>query len=89
MQLPPTPNPRTGIRFRLHRCLSCWRRGIYVMTITPEDDDGNQAGDSVQYRICDRHAQEAMSALAPVAEEVNVTLDSGQCVSYRPEQYDG
>jgi len=74
------------IRFRLHRCLSCWRRGIYVMTLTPEDDDGNPVGDPVQHRICDHHAREAWNALAPVADEIGVTLASGQRITCNPEQ---
>lgn len=71
------------IRFRLHRCLSCWRRGVYVMTLTPEDGNGDPVGEPVQHRICDRHAKEAMDALAPVAEEIGVTLDSGRRIALK------
>lgn len=68
---------RQTIRYRLHRCLSCRRRGVYVMTLTPEDDSGNAVGKPVDHRICDKHAAEALKALAPVAEAIGVTLDDG------------
>lgn len=70
------------LRFRLHRCMSCWHRGVYVVTLTPQDADGNPVGPDVQHRACDKHAQEALDALVPVAEELAVNLENGRTIRW-------
>lgn len=74
---------RQALRWHLHRCLSCNRRGVLVMTLTPEND-GVPVGASVDHRLCAKHGREVMAALLPVAETVGVELDDGSRIDARP-----
>lgn len=62
---------RAGIRYRLHRCMSCRKRGIYTLTMTAEDANGDPVGEPIKHRICGDHAEtpdphELRQALAEV-----------------------